>query len=157
MISRNLFFYLRSLLGRVIGIPANRFHPLVWINGDPVIGSGVFIGGFSEVNARGASVQIGDNCDIASFVSINCADSHLRCIGFGLEISRRDVVIGDNVFIGSHSVVMGGARIGHHSVIGAGSVVGPINAPPYSLIVGSPAIVKPGYYLSSRFSSSDTP
>jgi acetyltransferase-like isoleucine patch superfamily enzyme len=130
--------------------PENRFHPFVWINGNPQIGKGVYIGGFSEVNANGATVIIGDNCDIASFVSINCADSHRKCIGVSKKIARRGISIEDNVFIGSHSVIKGGAVIGHHSVVGAGSIVGSITAPPYSLIVGNPAVVKAGYYLNEK-------
>jgi acetyltransferase-like isoleucine patch superfamily enzyme len=129
--------------------PANRFHPLVWIVGEPEIGEGVYIGGLSEVNAKGANVRIGDNCDIASFVTINCADSHKKCIGLSDEVERRDILIEDHVFIGSHSVIKGGARIGHHSVIAAGTIVGPIEIAPYSLVVGNPAVVKPGYYLDN--------
>ena len=68
---------------------------------------------------------IGDYCDIASFVSINCADSHKLCVGLGAAVARGDILIGDHVFIGSHSVIKGGARIGHHSVIAAGTIVGP--------------------------------
>jgi acetyltransferase-like isoleucine patch superfamily enzyme len=102
----------------------------------------------SEVNAKGASVKIGDNCDIASFVTINCADSHMKCIGLSVDIDRRDILIEAHVFIGSHSVIKGGARIGHHSVVAAGSVVGPIEVAPYSLVAGNPATVKSGYYLN---------
>lgn len=127
----------------------NRFHPLVWITGDPEIGAGVFIGAMSEVNGKGARVSIGDSCDIASFVAINCADSHKRCIGLSDEIERRDITIENNVFVGSHSVIKGGAHIGHHSVIGAGTVVDAGYVPPYSLVVGNPMKVKPGYYLKS--------
>ena len=76
------------LLARATDIPENRFHPFVWILGEPEIGADVYIGGFSEVNARGARVIIGDNCDIASFVSINCADTHMRCIGLSEAIAR---------------------------------------------------------------------
>jgi acetyltransferase-like isoleucine patch superfamily enzyme len=125
---------------------ANRFHPLVWITGDPEIGEGVFIGAMSEVNGKGARVRIGANCDIASFVAINCADSHRRCIGLTDEIERRDIILEDNVFVGSHSVIKGGAHIGHHSVIGAGTIVDAGYVPPYSLVVGNPMKVKPGYY-----------
>jgi len=133
---------------------ANKLHPLVWINGEPEIGEGVYIGGLSEVNAKGARVVIGDNCDIASFVSINCADSHKKCIGLSCEIDRRDIIIENNVFIGSHSVIKGGVVIGHHSVVAAGTIVNSgLNVPPYSLIIGSPMVVKPGYYLKK----SDTP
>ena len=125
---------------------ANPYHPLVWINGNPKIGSSVSIGGFSEINAKNAKVFIGDNCDIASFVTINCADSHKKCIGLTDSIERRDIFIGKNVFIGSHSVVKGGAVIGDYCVVGAGTVVGSVEVPPYSLVIGNPAIIKEEYY-----------
>jgi acetyltransferase-like isoleucine patch superfamily enzyme len=128
---------------------SNNFHPLVWIVGNPIIGKNVYIGGFSEVNAKNVNIHIGDNCDIASFVSINSADSHLKCINQSDEVTRKDIIIEKNVFIGSHSVIKGGAHIGHHSVIAAGTIVGPINIPPYSLVVGNPANVKSGYYLKN--------
>jgi acetyltransferase-like isoleucine patch superfamily enzyme len=124
----------------------NRFHPFVWIVGEPQIGEGVYIGGFSEVNAKDARVVIGDFCDIASFVTINCADSHRLCIGLSTAIERADILIENHVFIGSHSVVKGGARIGHHSVVAAGTIVGSAEIPPYSLVAGNPMTVKAGYY-----------
>jgi acetyltransferase-like isoleucine patch superfamily enzyme len=130
----------------------NRFHPLVWIVGQPEIGEGVYIGGMSEVNANGARVKIGDYCDIASFVSINCADSHLKCIGLATDVVRKDILIENHVFIGSHSVIKGGANIGHHSVIAAGTIVDSCDIPPYSLVLGNPMVVKSGYY-KRRFKS----
>ncbi len=141
---------LQEWFSELTNFKSNRFHPLVWIVGDPEIGKDVYIGGFSEVNARGANVSIGDNCDIASFVSINSADSHRKCIGLSNNVYRKDIIIEHNVFIGSHSVIKAGAHIGHHSVIAAGSIVGDIKAPSYSLIIGNPAIIKPGYYLDKK-------
>jgi acetyltransferase-like isoleucine patch superfamily enzyme len=135
-----------KLLAETTHMPENRFHPFVWILGDPEIGEGVSIAGFSEVNARHAKVVIGDHCDIGSFVAINCADSHKRCIGLSDRIERRDIIIEDHVFIGSHCFVMGGAHIGHHSVVAAGTIVGRGVIPPYSLVSGNPMRVKPGYY-----------
>jgi carbonic anhydrase/acetyltransferase-like protein (isoleucine patch superfamily) len=133
-------------LNTLTGMKENRFHPFVWIVGDPQIGEGVYIGGFSEVNAKDVKVVIGDFCDIASFVSINSADSHRLCIGQSTAVHRADITIEDHVFIGSHSVVKGGARIGHHSVVAAGTIVGPGEIPPYSLVAGNPMTVKAGYY-----------
>lgn len=124
----------------------NKFHPMVWINGDPEIADDVYIGGFSEVNAKGAKIVIEKGCDIASFVSINCADSHKKTIGIENEISRRDIYIGEHVFIGSHTVIKGGATIGHHSVIAAGTIVDGVEIPPYSLISGNPMSIKHRYF-----------
>jgi acetyltransferase-like isoleucine patch superfamily enzyme len=125
---------------------ANRFHPLVWLLGEPEIGESTTIGGFSEVNATRARITIGAHCDIASFVSINAADSHRRCIGLSDTIERRDITIEDHVFIGSHSVVKGGAHIGHHTVVAAGTIVDAGVIPPYSLVSGNPMRVRAGYY-----------
>ena len=136
----------RYLIAKFLGLKPNVFHPLVWIGGDPVFGKNVYIGGFSEVNARGASIKIGDNCDIASFVSINVADSHKKCIKLSNDVCRREIVIENNVFIGSHSVIKGGAFIGRYSVIAAGTIVEPVEIEPYSLVFGNPMQVRVGYY-----------
>ena len=125
----------------------NPYHPLVWILGTPEIGENVYIGAFSEVNATGANVVIGAHCDIASFVTINCADSHLKCIELAKSIDRKDITLENNVFVGSHCVIKGGVYIGHHSVIAAGTIVDTSHIPPYSLVIGNPMIVKEGYYL----------
>jgi len=134
----------KELFLKTINNQDNPFHPLVWINGDPEIGEGTYIGGFSEINAKRAKVTIGCDCDIASFVAINVADSHRRCIGLADENDNRDIFIGDKVFIGSHCVILGGAIIGHHSVIAAGSIIRAGEIPPFSLVLGEK--IKPEYY-----------
>lgn len=136
----------QALFSELTDMPSNRFHPLVWIGGEPEIGENVYVGGMSEINAKGARVVIGDNCDIASFVVINCTDSHKRTIGLAEDIERKDIIIENNVYIGTQSFIGGGVHIGHHSVVGAGTIVRAGEYPPYSLIVGNPAVVKPGYY-----------
>ena len=136
----------QELFSSLTDFRKNRFHPLVWINGKPEIGRNVLIGFFSEINAKGAKIIIGDNCDIASFVSINSADSHKKCIGLSHKIERKNIILEHNVFVGSHVVIKGGAHIGHHSVIAAGTIVDGTKIPPYSLVIGNPMEVKSGYY-----------
>ena len=135
-----------ELFSKLTTFKKNSYHPLVWIVGEPEIGKDVYIGGMSEINAKDAKVIIGDNCDIASFVSINCADSHKKCIGIMQKTERRDIIIENNVFVGSHCVIKGGAHIGHHSVVAAGTIVEGIDIPSYSLIIGNPMKVKINYY-----------
>lgn len=138
--------FLKRLV-ETLDLRENRFHPLVFINGTPDIGEEVYIGLFSEVNAKGSSVSIGDYCDIASFVSINVADSHKYSIEIADDIDRKPIVIEDHVFIGSHSFIGGGCHIGHHTVIGAGTILlNGGNIPPYSLVRGNPAVITPGIY-----------
>ena len=144
----------KKLFNELTGFKENKFHPLVWINGEPEIGVNVYIGGFSEINAKGAKVILGDNCDIASFVTINCADSHEMCLGLSDKIKRDDITLENNVFIGSHCVIKGGVHIGHHSVIAAGTIVNRCEIPPYSLVIGNPMQIKSGYYLNKKVDDS---
>lgn len=136
-----------ELFSSLTNFKKNRFHPLVWINGEPEIGKNVYIGGMSEINANDARVVIGDNCDIASFVAINCADSHKKCIEISKNVERKDIILENNVFVGSHVIIKGGAHIGHHTVIAAGTIVDGVKIPPYSLVTGNPMKIKEQYYL----------
>lgn len=145
-----------DLFSSLTSFKKNKFHPLVWIVGEPQIGKNVYIGGMSEVNAVKSKVIIGDNCDIASFVSINSADSHKKCIGLSDETERKDIILENNVFVGSHSVIKGGAHIGHHSVIAAGTIVDGVKIPPYSLVMGNPMIIKAEYYLKNKLHNDST-
>src|SRR5262249_40441646 len=88
---------LLRVLTKCMDLRANRFHPLVFIHGDPLIGEGVYVGLFSEINAKGGRVEIGRSCDIASFVSINVADSHRKTLGLADEIVRGEIVLGESV------------------------------------------------------------
>lgn len=113
---------------------SERFRNVI-ITGDPEIGEGVSIGDYSEVNGKGARVVIGAHSDIASFVAINAADSSDRCIERSGEIKRRDITIGEHVFIGSHCFIGGGVSIGHHSKVAAGTVISrPLHVPPFSVV-----------------------
>lgn len=141
----------KKLLLKVMENQDNPFHPFVFISGSPEIGKNVYMGLFSNINAVKTKVVIGDDCDIASFVSINAADSHKKCIGITKEIERKPIILENNVFVGTHSFIGGGTHIGHHSVVGAGTIL--INGghiPPYSLIVGNPFKVKEGYFKKKK-------
>lgn len=55
-------------------------------------------------------------------------------------ISKGAIVIGNDVWIGTHSVILSGVTIGTGAVIAANSVVNE-NIPPYAIVAGSPAKV----------------
>lgn len=58
------------------------------------------------------------------------------------DITVKDVMIGEGVWLGQRVCVLPGVTVGNHSIIGANSVVTK-NIPPYSMAVGAPArIVK---------------
>lgn len=123
------------------GLPENSYNPLAWILGNPIIGEGTWIGAFTQVDAKHASVTIGKGCNISSGAKIVSHSTVKRCISERTydKVDTADVVIEDYCFIGTNAVILMGAHIGHHSVIGAGSVVTEhMKIPPYSLVVGVP-------------------
>ncbi len=138
-----------KILNETLGLKPNPFHPLVFVNGPECceFGKNVYIGYMSEINARGSKVIIKDNCDIASFVDINVADSHKKSIGVSDVIERGTIILEESVFVGSHCFIGKNTHIGHHSVIAAGTIlIDGGDIPPYSLIKGNPAKISPRYY-----------
>lgn len=56
------------------------------------------------------------------------------------DISRGDVTIGHDVWIGSDALILSGVTVGHGAVIGARTVV-VHDVPPYAVVAGNPAKV----------------
>lgn len=76
--------------------------------------------GFSGVSiACWNSITIGNNVMIGADTCIGDTDDHPE----RLDTKPAPVVIGDNVFIGMHCLILKGVTIGENSIIGAGSVV----------------------------------
>ena len=122
----------------------------MWIHGDPTIGKEVYIGGYSEINASGTELFIGDYCDIGSFVVINCLDSHMRAIEKSFKVEASPIVLEHHVFVGTMSAILGGTYIEHHSVIGSGVVLKGQHIPAYSLVYkdndSGKLVIRAGYY-----------
>jgi len=90
------------------------------------IGNNVGMSGVT-IYAR-KSIFIGDNCTIGANVKILDNDFHpidpvARLNNDESFIKSKEIVIGNNVFIGGNAIILKGTRIGDNSVIGAGSVV----------------------------------
>lgn len=54
--------------------------------------------------------------------------------------TKGDVLIGNDVWIATESIIMSGVNIGDGAVIGARAVVTK-NVPPYTIVAGNPAVV----------------
>lgn len=85
-----------------------------------------------------AKVKIGDNCQIAPNVSIYTAGHPIHPVSrnSGYEYGK-EVVIGDNVWLGGNTVICPGVHIGDNVVIGAGSVVTK-DIPDWCIAAGNP-------------------
>lgn len=108
------------------------------------IGKHVGISGASICAAR--SITIGNNVLIGANTVITDTDFHpitpenRRYEKDFKNIGTRPVVIEDNVFIGTGSMILKGSHIGRDSVVGAGSVVTG-TFPQRVIIAGNPAKV----------------
>lgn len=73
------------------------------------------------------NAQIGENCKILQGVSIGGKSGH-----------KKVPIIGNNVLIGAHALILGPITIGDNSIVGAGAVV--INdVRENTIVVGNPA------------------
>ncbi len=109
-----------------------------------------------DMQSVGAQVKIGDKTFINRCSNIFCKDMvHIgsRCaISWDVTIMDNDfhyiddndnskpIYIGDDVWIGCHSLILKGVHIGDGAVIAAGSVVTK-DVPSYSVVGGNPAKV----------------
>lgn len=102
------------------------------------IGEGTEIGDRTIINAS-QRVEIGARCSISWDCDISDADFHQIILANNQRPPVTEpVLIEDDVWIGSHCLILKGVTIGHNSVIAAGSVVRR-DVPPYSLMAGNPA------------------
>lgn len=129
-----------------------------YIDGCRCIGDKIILGRFVYLNGPGTTisalvnkVEIGSFSSIAEGVKIyewNHKIDRLSTHFFNVNVfkedilldinSNGDVIIEEDVWIGSNSVVLSGVTIGRGSIIGAGSVVTK-DIPKYSIAFGNPA------------------
>ncbi len=142
--------HLRIKIGDNVQIDKNTFgsghtgeNPTLMIGDRTHLGYGLTI-------SVGNSVKIGNDCLIAGgcFIADNDGhpiDPHRRIRKEPVNEQEIDpVVIEDNVWIGTGSVILKGVTIGEGSVVAANSLV-TRSIPPYSIAMGVPAkIIKSG-------------
>lgn len=88
-----------------------------------------------------AKVKIGDNCQMAPNVAIYTAGHPVHPVTRNsLYEYGKEIIIGDNVWIGGNTVICPGVHIGDNVVIGAGSVVTK-DIPDWSIAAGNPCRV----------------
>ena len=99
-------------------------YPCVVINGPEHvrIGNHCSLGAFLHIWGEGG-VTIGDDVLIASHVAITSLTHNKCAVRFRQTLIKKQIVIGDNVWIGAGVVILPGVSIGADSIIGAGAVV----------------------------------
>jgi virginiamycin A acetyltransferase len=114
------------------------------------VGPHTYMGAGTELREFEGHITIGDYCSIADCVVMMAGGEHKTDrvstypfdvkmgIGSATSFSRGDVVIGSDVWIGSHAIILPGVNIGHGAVIGAGAVVTG-DVMDYSVAIGVPA------------------
>lgn len=104
-----------------------------------LIGKNTTTGGVRIVNVGAdCSITIGENCLFADNIELWASDTHSIYDAKGDMInSERSITIGNNVWLGSHVIVLKGISVGDGSVIGMGSVVTK-NVPAHVVSVGNP-------------------
>lgn len=117
--------------------------------GDVVIGDRSIVG---LGNTIIGPVQIGNDVMLAQNIVVSGMNHGYEDISLPPSRQKdicKQIVIGDNVWIGANSVITIGVQIGKHSIIGAGSVVTK-DIPAFSVAVGNPAKVIKQYNFSSQ-------
>lgn len=112
---------------------------------------------YGEINVTDYSQQdtklkIGSYCSIAQNVSFLLGGEHqiksistypfkVKSFGFMREAnSKGDIVLGDDVWIGTGAIICSGVKIGQGAIVAAGAVVTK-DVPPYAIVGGNPAKV----------------
>jgi acetyltransferase-like isoleucine patch superfamily enzyme len=113
--------------------------------GDLEIGDDTSIGALAHVACTNGKARIGRHVMIAGYAYVGCCghkmdrtDVPMQCQG---PDSKGGVTVGDDVWIGTHAVVLDGVTVGRGAVIGACSLV-TRDVPEYAIAFGVPAEVK---------------
>jgi acetyltransferase-like isoleucine patch superfamily enzyme len=86
----------------------------------------------------GGGIEIGENVLIAAHVAITSQTHDTGAPLYKYSSVAKKVCIEDNVWIGTHAVILPGIRIGRNAIIGAGTVVTK-NVPANDIVIGIPA------------------
>ena len=121
-------------------------HPLAFVCGDVVLGTGASVWPFAVVRGDNARIVVGAESNVQDGAILH-ADPGVPCtLGARVSVGHRAVVHGatieDGVLVGMGALVLNGAVIGAGSIVGAGAVVREaMIVAPGSLLVGVPARV----------------
>ena len=153
--------FVRWYQGREIAQQLSRFGRVgknvsLWTKGifkgceNIFIGDNVIMTECMQFLTTRAKIIIGNNVMIGSYTTIVTGNHRVDLIGKymsdvdeeteKLPENDEDVVIGNDVWIGTHAIILKGVRIGTGSVIAAGAIVSK-DVPPYSIYINRDKIL----------------
>jgi acetyltransferase-like isoleucine patch superfamily enzyme len=106
------------------------------------VGNDSNIGPYCYIGCSG-HITIGNHVMMSPRVSLYAENHNFADVNRTMKsqgVTREPIVIEDDCWIASHSIVLAGVTIGRGSIVAAGSVV-TRSVPPYSIVAGSPARV----------------
>jgi acetyltransferase-like isoleucine patch superfamily enzyme len=105
------------------------------------IGRNCYIGQYNNLRTGGGFIEIGDDVLLSQFVSV-IASGHGVKAGIPVRLQdaseKKNVKIGNGVWVGVGATLLPGVTVGEGAVIGAGAVVTK-DVPPHAVVGGVPA------------------
>ena len=135
---------------RIINFRKSQTSGLIEIKKSSQVDSNSTIGDYTYVGERCTITRasIGRYCSIGNNVSIGPGEHDISTVstsaylymgsGWYKELTKEEVTIGNDVWIGTDSIIRRGVTIGDGAVIGANSFVNR-NVPPFAVVAGIPA------------------
>jgi len=148
-ILRNIFKHLFAQCGKNVRFYASDVFSFstIYLKDDIYIGRG------AKFSARNSHINIGNKVMFGPNVTIRGGNHNTSVVGAYMadvhskrETDDQDVIIEDDVWVGSGAIILKGVIIRRGSVVAAGAVVTK-SFPPYSIIGGVPAAL-----IKRRFS-----
>ncbi len=116
------------------------------------LGNYVYIGHHAEILASKKGIKIGNHVMISPYVTLISQNHGYDKRNITMDLQKQTyqkIEIGDDVWIGAHTIILPGVTINTGAIIGAGAVVTK-DVKPYSIVGGVPA-----KFIKYRFSKKE--
>ena len=140
---KQLFSIFNSILYKLANTSQSRKRKYIINRGGQIGKDTIILSGANCFGTEPYLVSVGARCLISSNVSFITHDGSVSVLNnlnlYETKVDKmRPIKVGNNVFIGTRSVIMPGVKIGNNCIIGAGSIVTK-DVPDFACVAGVPA------------------